>query len=140
MLGYLVPDMLQRGFVSLVGGLPLAVQQFVFVVLCSGFLLALSRAIRFGLLHLDVVLALRAQRQGQAVPVSVHLSGWTAVGQWFVILALCLTMLVATALFSGARAIRADSGSPFYTTVRSIQICLSPNSGTGDSLARCLWR
>ncbi|WP_037309687.1 hypothetical protein [Ruegeria halocynthiae] len=140
MLGYLVPDPLQRLFVSLVGSLPLILQQVGFALLCAGFLLVISYILRLALLHLDVHLALQSQRRTEKVSTVAYMTGWTGKWQWCAIIGVCAVMLSATVVFSVIRSAKLDPASPAYSLVRTVQICLAPNSGNGDTMARCLKR
>lgn len=138
MLGYLIPDSLQRLFVEFVVGLPIVMQQTVFVLFCVGFVLIISRILRWLLLCLDVELALRSQRAQQTVGRAAEVAGHTAIWQWHTLLAICVLTICSTIMFSGMRAAQVDPENAAYGFARTLQICLSPNSGNGDTLARCL--
>ncbi len=137
MLGYLIPDVLQRLLVQFVTPLPIALQIFAFAVLSVVFLLVISRIVRRACLTLDVEMAMRARLRGTALPVHVSAMGWFGVGQWWFFVCLCVLFVFATVIFALGRAGTFDTSAMPFDLFRTIHICMAPNSGNGDSMARC---
>jgi sterol desaturase/sphingolipid hydroxylase (fatty acid hydroxylase superfamily) len=137
MLGFLIPDALQRLFVQMVSGVPLALQFVAFALLCAAFLVAASWILRRGLLYLDAELATRSQRQTTQIGLPAQVAGWVAQWQWRLIVVGCAAMVTATTAFSVSRGANVDPNSGVYSTIRLAHICLLPNSGNGDSMVRC---
>jgi len=139
-LGFLIPDPLQRSFVGMVAGLPLAVQGIVFTFLCAVFVLILSRVLRLALLYADCELASSFRQKNTDPPKSVFALGWIALGQWWLMLGLCAVLLLTGAIFESSRSgllpNSAENGAVAFA--RDTYACLRPGSGRGrDSLAAC---
>lgn len=140
MLGFLIPNGLQRIFVDLARNLPLPWQNAAFSILCIVFLLLSAIAVRRLLLWIDCETAFRARQSGRAPGVVSYAIGWSGQIGLFFIIGVSVMFLLTLGGFEAARASGAadTSQSAIYGTARTVFLCLRPGSGTSaDSLRNC---